>query len=97
MDLNFDWESSTNDYGLNILLSQMELGRQLVHEWDNFQRNGQIVLDGLKFEHLILDMFRTEFHRRFLWGRRACNVPFMERYEKFKQVLDFLSQKCESS
>ena len=42
-------------------------------------------------------MFRTEFHLKFLWGSRGSKVNAHERYAKFQQVLDVMSQKCETT
>ncbi|KAG8335603.1 hypothetical protein J6590_064315 [Homalodisca vitripennis] len=46
-------------------------------------------------DDLLLDMFRTEFHLKFLWGSRGATVSAADRHSKFEQVLTVMSDKCE--
>ncbi|RWS31108.1 Breast cancer anti-estrogen resistance protein 3-like protein [Leptotrombidium deliense] len=92
----FPWETTSSDFGLQQLFSHLESGRQIVVQCNLFKRNSEIVLDSIFFEELLLDMFTTEFHRRFLWGFRGSVAESCERYSKFEQVLTLLSVKCES-
>jgi len=46
---------------------------------------------------LVLDLFRTEFQLKFLWGSRGAAVDGAERHAKFDQVLSLMSEKCEPS
>lgn len=47
-------------------------------------------------DDLLLDMFRTEFHLKFLWGSRGASVSANDRHSKFEQVLTVMSEKCEA-
>lgn len=97
LSLGLQWEQSASDYGLQLLLLHLELGRTFVQQCTTYRRNGEIVLDNVKYDNSILDMFKTEFHLKFLWGNKGANVAAVERYTKFDQVLQVMSERCESS
>ena len=44
----------------------------------------------------ILDIFRTEFQLRFLFGDKGALRESAERHTKFQQILNALSSHCES-
>lgn len=43
----------------------------------------------------LLEVFRTEFALRLLWGQSGAAGDKRERYEKFDKVLSVLSNKLE--
>lgn len=86
---------STSDFGLTTVFAHLEAGRKFASMLPSFRRNSEIVLGDSKVDELILDMFRTEFHLKFLWGSRGANVCTDERHAKFDQVLTVMSEKCE--
>ncbi|KAI5744101.1 hypothetical protein M8J77_025711 [Diaphorina citri] len=90
------WETSSSDFGLSILFNHLESARKLTEGLHTFQRNSQIVLQDSKVDDLLLDMFRTEFHLKFLWGSKGSSVNFLQRYKKFEQILNVMSAKCQS-
>lgn len=89
------WEKSTSDFGLTTLFSHLEAARKFGDSIQSFRRNAEIVLGDSKVDDLLLDMFRTEFHLKFLWGSRGATVSSDERHSKFEQVLTVMSGKCE--
>uniref|UniRef100_A0A1B6CI19 SH2 domain-containing protein n=1 Tax=Clastoptera arizonana TaxID=38151 RepID=A0A1B6CI19_9HEMI len=89
------WESSTSDFGLSTLFAHLETARKFGESINSFRRNSEIVLGDSKVDELLLDMFRTEFHLKFLWGSRGAVVSAPERHSKFEQVLTVMSEKCE--
>lgn len=91
------WENSSSDLGLSALHTHLENARQYCQSLPTFKRNSEIVLSDSKIDDLLLDMFRAEFHLKFLWGSRGASVSSSERYSKFEQVLNVMSEKCESS
>ncbi|XP_054282385.1 SH2 domain-containing protein 3C-like isoform X2 [Macrosteles quadrilineatus] len=91
------WESSTSDFGLGTLFAHLELSRKFGDSLPSFRRNAEIVLGDSKVDDLLLDMFRTEFHLKFLWGSRGATVAAADRHSKFEQVLSVMSEKCEPS
>lgn len=91
------WETSTPDLGLTTLHAHLSSTRQFYKSLPIFRRNAEIVLTDSKVDDLLLDMFRTEFHLKFLWGSRGATVPSAERHNKFEQVLNVMSEKCESA
>lgn len=95
MSLNFPWEQTSTDYGLQLINNHLEEARHMTDNLATFRRNGQIVLEGCHFEDLLYDFFSTEFHRRFLCGSRGCNVEGEERFRKLDLVVTALARKCQ--
>lgn len=95
LTLGLQWEQTAADYGLQLLLTHLEIGRAITQQWPVYKRNSEIVLENVKYDDLMLDMFRTEFHMKFLWGSKGCHVAAKERYSKFLQVLNVMSERCE--
>ncbi|XP_054714862.1 SH2 domain-containing protein 3C-like isoform X2 [Uloborus diversus] len=95
LSLGLQWEQTAADYGLQLLLTHLEIGRSITQQWPMYKRNSEIVLENIKYDDLMLDVFRTEFHLRFLWGSKGCHVVAKERYSKFDQVLNVMSERCE--
>ncbi|XP_008200850.1 breast cancer anti-estrogen resistance protein 3 homolog isoform X4 [Tribolium castaneum] len=87
------WESNTQDFGLTTLLNHLETARKYMDSSASYQRNAEIVLGEARMEELTLDMFRTEFQMKFLWGSRGTFVPADERHSKFEQVLSAIADK----
>ncbi|XP_024080706.1 breast cancer anti-estrogen resistance protein 3 isoform X1 [Cimex lectularius] len=81
------WESSSPDLGLKTLALHMEEGRKMVRSLPSFRRNSEIFLSDSRVVELLVDMFRTEFQLKFLWGSRGSTVEPQERYAKFDQIL----------
>ncbi|XP_067001303.1 breast cancer anti-estrogen resistance protein 3 homolog isoform X2 [Anabrus simplex] len=89
------WEASTADFGLGTLFAHLESAREFGESLPMFRRNAEIVLGDAKVDDLLLDVFRTEFHLKFLWGSRGASVAAEDRHVKFDQVLSVMSDKCE--
>lgn len=93
--LGLQWEQTSADYGLQLLLSHLENGRRNASSVTMYKRNSEIALEGTKFDDQLLDVFHTEFHLRFLWGSRGAIVASTERFAKLDQVLNVMSERCE--
>lgn len=87
------WETNTQDFGLSTILKHMETARKYVDLSATYQRNAEIVLDDARMDELTIDMFKTEFHLKFLWGSRGAFAKPQERYSKFEEILTVMSQK----
>ena len=87
------WESNTQDFGLTTLLNHLETARKYMDTSASYQRNAEIVLGEARMEELTIDMFKTEFQMKFLWGSRGAFVPADERHSKFEQVLSAIADK----
>ncbi|XP_054707871.1 breast cancer anti-estrogen resistance protein 3 homolog [Uloborus diversus] len=83
-----------DDYGLQLLADHLELGRNIMQNYQMFNKNGQMFSKSHKYDNALLDVFHTEFHLRMLWGYRGCIVACDERYQKFLKVLNFFHNKC---
>lgn len=90
-------ELSTVDYGLEMLLNHLSVGRQISRQCSSFSRNGEALLENVNYESLLLDIFRIEFHLKLLWGSKAASVDPVQRYEKFEQLLAIVSNRIEQS
>lgn len=91
------WEINTQDFGLGTLLAHLESARKFLDSLSIFQRNAEIVLGEARMEDLTLDMFKTEFQIKFLWGSRGAFATPVDRYNKFEQLLDVVADKyCNS-
>lgn len=91
------WEASSSDLGLSTLYSHLNSSRQFHKSLPTFKRNSEIVLSDSRIDDLLTDMFRTEFHLKFLWGSRGATVSPSDRHFKFEEVLNVMSEKCENS
>lgn len=92
------WEANAQDFGLATLFKHLQTARKYMNMQHMFQRNAEIVLKEARTEELTLDMFKTEFHLKFLWGSRGACASASERHAKFEQVLTVMAEKyCNAS
>ncbi|XP_076255078.1 breast cancer anti-estrogen resistance protein 3 homolog isoform X3 [Rhynchophorus ferrugineus] len=87
------WESNTQDFGLSTLFNHLQASRKYMDLHHMYQRNSEIVLGEARMDELTLDMFRTEFHLKFLWGSRGAFASAQERHSRFEQVLTVMAEK----
>lgn len=87
------WENNSQDFGLCTLLAHLETARKSLALESTYQRNAEIVLGEARMDELMLDMFKTEFIMKFLWGSRGVNASSGERHAKFEQILSAMSEK----
>lgn len=87
------WETNTQDFGLTTLFNHMEAARKYLDLNSTYQRNSEIVLGEARIDELTLDMFKTEFLLKFLWGSRGAFANTEERHLKFEQVLTVMADK----
>ncbi|KAB7506102.1 Breast cancer anti-estrogen resistance protein 3-like protein, partial [Armadillidium nasatum] len=94
----FQWESTASDYGLQMLYSHLQEGRMFTQNLTLYKRNAELLLGDMKhMDELTLDMFRSEFHLKFLFGSRAAFADNDQRMPKFQKVIATLSEFCEPS
>ncbi|XP_076353458.1 breast cancer anti-estrogen resistance protein 3 homolog isoform X2 [Tachypleus tridentatus] len=91
------WEHTTADYGLQMLLNHLETGRTIVQELHKYQKKCETLTENVKYDDQLLDLFRTEFHLKFLWGSKGAKAFSKDRYLKLEQILTLLSQNREPS
>ncbi|XP_048108588.1 breast cancer anti-estrogen resistance protein 3 isoform X1 [Alosa alosa] len=87
------WES--NDQGCEIMLRHLEEARAMAHNADFYTANAKKVLQDFQADADLLEIFRTDFQLRLLWGSRGAAVNQAERYDKFNLILTALSRKLE--
>uniref|UniRef100_H3D453 BCAR3 adaptor protein, NSP family member n=1 Tax=Tetraodon nigroviridis TaxID=99883 RepID=H3D453_TETNG len=86
------WE--TNDQGCDILL-HLEAARGVAHNAQSYRENAENVLDGFGCDEELLEVLKTDFQLRLLWGSRGASVNQSDRYNKFNLILTALSRKLE--
>lgn len=98
--LNLHLNNSGQDFGLESLSSHMNFVRSWSTNLPLYLRNCRNALESVRhLDGVLMDVFRTEFHLKFLWGSRVSASPSTceQRYSKFEQVLSALSERCEPS
>jgi len=87
------WESNSQDFGLTTLLNHLQAARKYTGWQQMYQRNAEIVLAEARVDELTLDMFKTEFQLKFLWGSRGASADPAERHAKFEKVMWVMAEK----
>ncbi|XP_026104777.1 breast cancer anti-estrogen resistance protein 3-like isoform X2 [Carassius auratus] len=87
------WEN--NDQGCEIMFRHLEGARAVARNADTYTCNAQRILQGFQPNDDLLEILRTDFQLRLLWGSRGAAVDQTERHDKFKLILTALSRKLE--
>ncbi|KAM9475679.1 breast cancer anti-estrogen resistance protein 3 isoform 3-T4 [Clarias gariepinus] len=87
------WES--NDQGCEIMLRHLEEARAVARNADTYSYNAKRVLQDFCPDGEMLEILKTDFQLRLLWGSRGAGVNQTERHDKFKLILTALSRKLE--
>uniref|UniRef100_A0A7N8X9R6 Breast cancer anti-estrogen resistance protein 3-like n=1 Tax=Mastacembelus armatus TaxID=205130 RepID=A0A7N8X9R6_9TELE len=87
------WE--TSDQGCDIMLRHLGAARDVARNTQTYTNNAQKILQGFQCDNDLLEVFKTDFHLRLLWGSRGASVNQSDRYSKFNLILTALSRKLE--
>ncbi|XP_027145657.1 breast cancer anti-estrogen resistance protein 3 isoform X2 [Larimichthys crocea] len=87
------WE--TSDQGCDIMLRHLEAARDVAHNAQSYTANAQKILQEFECDDELLEVFKTDFQLRLLWGSRGASVNQSDRYNKFNLILTALSRKLE--
>ncbi|TKS75127.1 Breast cancer anti-estrogen resistance protein 3 -like protein [Collichthys lucidus] len=87
------WE--TSDQGCDIMLRHLEAARDVAHNAQSYTANAQRILQEFECDDELLEVFKTDFQLRLLWGSRGASVNQSDRYNKFNLILTALSRKLE--
>ncbi|XP_076579620.1 breast cancer anti-estrogen resistance protein 3 isoform X3 [Chaetodon auriga] len=87
------WE--TSDQGCDIMLRHLEAARDVAHNSQSYTANAQKILQDFQCDEELLEVFKTDFQLRLLWGSRGASVNQSDRYNKFNLILTALSRKLE--
>ncbi|XP_029286219.1 breast cancer anti-estrogen resistance protein 3 isoform X2 [Cottoperca gobio] len=87
------WE--TSDQGCDIMLRHLEAARDVADNAHSYTVNTQKILKGFTCDEDLLEVFKTDFQLRLLWGSRGASVNQSDRYNKFNLILTALSRKLE--
>ena len=78
---------------LQQIYNHTEHGRALINNLNIYKRNAHSAFDCVQFEDLLLDMFKTEFHRKFLWGSNGCDDESNIRIEIMDQLIEAIANQ----
>uniref|UniRef100_A0A8C4Z5F1 BCAR3 adaptor protein, NSP family member n=1 Tax=Gadus morhua TaxID=8049 RepID=A0A8C4Z5F1_GADMO len=87
------WE--TSDQGCDIMLRHLEAARGMAHHAHRYTQHALRALEGFQCDEDLLEVFKTDFQQRLLWGSRGATVNQSDRYSKFTLILTALSRKLE--
>ncbi|XP_056269993.1 breast cancer anti-estrogen resistance protein 3 [Pseudoliparis swirei] len=87
------WE--TSDQSCDIMLRHLEAARAVADDAQSYTANTQRILQGFSCDEELLEVFKTDFQLRLLWGSRGASVNQSDRYNKFNLILTALSRKLE--
>ncbi|XP_067368992.1 breast cancer anti-estrogen resistance protein 3 isoform X3 [Channa argus] len=87
------WE--TSDQCCDIMLHHLEAARDVAHNTQTYMANAQKILQGFQCDEDLLEVLKTDFQLRLLWGSRGASVNQSDRYNKFNLILTALSRKLE--
>ncbi|KAM3619482.1 uncharacterized protein V6R79_009060 [Siganus canaliculatus] len=87
------WE--TSDQGCDIMLRHLEAARDVARNTESYTANAEAILQDFPCDKELLEVFRTDFQLRLLWGSRGASVNQSDRYSKFNLILTALSRKLE--
>ncbi|XP_006013670.1 breast cancer anti-estrogen resistance protein 3 isoform X2 [Latimeria chalumnae] len=90
MDL---WEN--NDQSCEIMLNHLDSARTVAENAELYRINAEKIIKDFKPDEEVIEIFKTEFQMRLLWGSKGAQVNQTERYEKFNLILAALSKKLE--
>jgi len=80
---------------LDIMLIHLDMARVITAQTGMYRVVGKSRMHDLEPDNEKLEMFRTEFHLRFLWGSKGAGVNRTERHNKFTMLLKAYSEKLE--
>ncbi|XP_075702255.1 breast cancer anti-estrogen resistance protein 3 homolog [Rhinoderma darwinii] len=77
------------------LLRVLQAARSYAANAELYQSNAECKLEGFVPQPELREAFMTEFSLRMFWGSKGATAEQAERYKKFDQILNVLSQKLE--
>ncbi|XP_075032607.1 breast cancer anti-estrogen resistance protein 3 homolog [Mixophyes fleayi] len=89
-----DWGGPVEE-SCGRLLRVLQAARSYVGNAELHRSNAEHKLKGLIPQPELTEAFQTEFSLRMFWGSKGASVEQSERYKKFDQILNVLSQKLE--
>ncbi|XP_069808890.1 breast cancer anti-estrogen resistance protein 3 homolog [Dendropsophus ebraccatus] len=89
-----DWGGAVEE-GCGRLLRVLQAARSYATNAEVYQSNADSKLSGFIPQPELSEAFKTEFSLRMFWGSKGATAEQAERYRKFDQILNVLSQKLE--
>ncbi|XP_077301773.1 SH2 domain-containing protein 3C [Arctopsyche grandis] len=84
---------NTADYGLSVLSAQLEAARRFPGHLAHYERNARVAISTGPHQPHLQDLFRTEFHVKFLWGARGALSPRAERHSRLADILATMADR----
>ncbi|CAF98143.1 unnamed protein product, partial [Tetraodon nigroviridis] len=95
MAMEGDDPVENSERGCQLLYNILQCARNTAVHAHDYQQHANSLLTGWVPVPELLEVFRTEFALRLLWGQSGAAGDKRERYEKFDKVLTVLSNKLE--
>lgn len=89
------WETSDPNAGLDIMLTHLDTARLITAQCGLYRVTTNSIFQNFEPDLELIEMFKTEFHLRILWGFKGSNVNRKDRQHKFEQLLTVLSDRAE--
>ncbi|XP_018411936.1 PREDICTED: breast cancer anti-estrogen resistance protein 3-like [Nanorana parkeri] len=89
-----DWGGPVEE-SCGRLLRVLQAARTYAANEETYHNNAENKLTGFVPQPELREAFQTEFSLRMFWGTKGATVEQSERYKKFHQILNVLSQKLE--
>ncbi|XP_071821706.1 breast cancer anti-estrogen resistance protein 3 homolog isoform X3 [Apostichopus japonicus] len=91
------WEDSAVNFGLDAMMGHLRNAHRYSQQMEMYSAHAQSKVNGYKTDRRILDLFRTEFHMRLLWGSKGAVVDSRDRHQKFDLIMKVMSTKIEEA
>ncbi|XP_070176188.1 breast cancer anti-estrogen resistance protein 3 homolog isoform X2 [Littorina saxatilis] len=95
VDSLLSWEESDPISGLDFLLSHLDIARIVASQTKMYRQAALGVLKEVKVDGELEDVCRTEFQMKLMWGSKGARASRGERWKKFDQLLEVLSERLE--
>ncbi|KAM9296877.1 breast cancer anti-estrogen resistance protein 3 homolog [Gastrophryne carolinensis] len=89
-----DWGGPVEE-SCGRVLRILQAGRSYAANAEVHRNNAQSKLAGFVPQPELKEAFQTEFSLRMFWGSKGASADQSERFKKFDQILNVLSQKLE--
>lgn len=85
------WEETETDLGLEMLWTSLETSRLFMSDVSKFGSKAGAHNNSFMVVEEVLDVFRTEFQMKLLFGSKGCVSSMQEREKKFRQLIRIYS------
>jgi hypothetical protein len=93
------WEAADPHAGLDFLLAHLDAARLVASQPQQYRHAASALLQQLAGDEHgdgeLVEVCRTEFQMRLMWGAKGARASRAERVAKFSKLLGVLSERLE--